>query len=311
MTNPSAVTSIDGITLQHHHISTNGIQLHVVEAGIPSNSSVFLLHGFPDFWLGWRHQIKALVDAGFHVIIPDQRGYNTSDKPLQTKDYAVTQLVDDLSGIARYFQLQTYNIVGHDWGAMVAWWSAILQPESLRRLAILNVPHPFVMAQALRRNPRQMFRSWYALFFQVPYVSESVMSVVLKQGKAMEKDSPKAFPAAVMPNYHEAWAQPGALKAMIQWYRAALRYPVASSMIKNQGVIQTPTLMIWGTKDPYLGRELAPPSIERYCNQGRLEYLEDCGHWIQQEQSAKVNQLLLEFLKSELERSNPTALATK
>jgi pimeloyl-ACP methyl ester carboxylesterase len=138
--------------LEHSTIETNGIQLHVVQAGPKSGVPVVLLHGFPEFWYGWRKQIPALVEAGCRVIVPDQRGYNLSDKPKGIKSYGVFTLVDDIIGLIDALGYEKVNLVGHDWGAVVAWTLAIKYPERLQRLSIMNVPHPAVMKRFLLRD---------------------------------------------------------------------------------------------------------------------------------------------------------------
>ena len=151
--------------LEHSYIQTNSIRLHVVQAGPKSGIPVVLLHGFPEFWYGWRKQIPALVEAGCRVIVPDQRGYNLSDKPKYVKDYDVYTLAEDILGLINALEYEKVNLVGHDWGAVVAWVLANKYPERLRKLGIMNVPHPAVMRRFLLRDFEQMRRSWYVYFF--------------------------------------------------------------------------------------------------------------------------------------------------
>jgi pimeloyl-ACP methyl ester carboxylesterase len=161
--------------LEHSYIETNGIKLHVVQAGPKSGVPVVLLHGFLEFWYGWRHQIPALVEAGCRVIIPDQRGYNLSDKPKGVKNYEVFTLAEDIIGLINALGYEKVNLVAHDWGAMVAWTLANKYPERLHRLSIMNVPHPAVMQKFLRRDLEQIRRSWYVFFFQLPWLPEAGM----------------------------------------------------------------------------------------------------------------------------------------
>ena len=161
--------------LEHSYIETNGIRLHVVQAGPQSGTPVVLLHGFPEFWYGWRLQIPALVEAGCRVIIPDQRGYNLSDKPEGVKTFSMDELVKDVIGLIDALGYEKVNLVGHDWGAAVAWVVANQHPERLHRLGILNVPHPEVMKRFLKRDLEQLRRSWYILFFQLPWLPEALM----------------------------------------------------------------------------------------------------------------------------------------
>jgi len=165
--------------LEHTTITTNGINLHVVFAGPTEGIPVILLHGFPEFWRGWLKQIEPLANAGFRVIVPDQRGYNLSDKPKGVRAYTVDKLTGDILGLVNALGYQQVNLIGHDWGAMVAWVFAIHHPERLRKLGILNVPHPAVMLNFLRRgDPEQLRRSWYIFAFQIPWLP-SVASLKL------------------------------------------------------------------------------------------------------------------------------------
>src|SRR5215212_2349885 len=168
---------MDNIKLEEAFVQTNGIQLHTVMAGPQSGPPVVLLHGFPENWRCWIKQLPALVQAGCRVIVPDQRGYNLSDKPNGIKSYAVDTLVDDITGLIRALDYEKVNLVGHDWGAGVAWMLAIKHPEMLHRLGILNVPHPAVMKRFLQRDFDQMRRSLYGHFFQLPWLPEMIMSM--------------------------------------------------------------------------------------------------------------------------------------
>ena len=163
----SPVAPLPGAT--ERFVPANGLRLHLVEAGPEDGPPVVLLHGFPEaLWYGWRRQIGPLAEAGFRVIVPDQRGYNTSDKPRGVAAYRVETLAADVAGLLDTLQLERASVVGHDWGAVVAWWLALARPERVSRLAILNVPHPAVMRRHLLSSPRQALRSWYVFFFQVP-----------------------------------------------------------------------------------------------------------------------------------------------
>ncbi|HMB24045.1 MAG TPA: alpha/beta hydrolase [Anaerolineales bacterium] len=281
--------------LEHSTIKTNGIQLHVVQAGPKSGIPVMLLHGFPEFWYGWRKQIPALAQAGCRVIVPDQRGYNLSDKPKGIKAYCVDNLVEDVVGLINELDYQKVNVVGHDWGALVAWMVGIKHPGRLRRLGILNVPHPAVMQQFLRRDFEQRRRSLYALYFQLPGLPE--LSLRLGNGRlaaqAMRKSAlPKAFTDEDFEKYKEAWSQPGAMTAMLNWYRAAARYrpPITSDMR-----VRVPTLMLWGVKDTALTYRMARPSLD-YCAKGNLIFFPESTHWLQHEEADDVNRHILSFI---------------
>ena len=161
---------------EHKLIATNGITLHAVTAGPEDGPLVLLLHGFPEFWYGWRRQIPALAAAGFRVLAPDQRGYNLSDKPRELSAYRLDALAADALGLIDAAGRERAFVVGHDWGAMVAWWLALVAPQRVERLAILNVPHPYVFRRHLMNDAEQQKRSIYAGFFQLPWLPQSALS---------------------------------------------------------------------------------------------------------------------------------------
>ena len=262
------------MTLKFEHIKTNGIRLHTALAGPADGKPVFLLHGFPDAWFGWEAQIDPLVDAGFRVIVPDQRGYNLSDKPNGIASYKMTALVDDILGLAGTFGFDRFYLAGHDFGAMVSWNLAMHHPERIKRLIIVNVPHPKVMGSFLRSHPKQMLKSWYAFFFQVPKLPEWV--VRMNNWRSLISAMPNTFTEEERNRYRDAWGQPGAMTGMINWYRASLR-----GMGKSAGAskIQASTLVLWGKQDPHLSYEMAALSVEM-CEEGRLVTFEDATHWV-------------------------------
>ncbi|CCH53403.1 AB hydrolase superfamily protein yfhM [Fibrisoma limi BUZ 3] len=304
--------------MQHLFIQTKterspGVKLHVVAAGPADGPLVILLHGFPEFWYGWRKQIDDLAAAGYRVWAPDQRGYNLSEKPANVADYRVDKLVEDVIGLIEAAGVEKAFIVGHDWGALVAWWLAMTHPGRIRRLVILNVPHPSVMARFIATHPRQTFRSWYIYFFQVPKLPEWVLRLgnwrALSQ--MMQRSSrPGTFSDEDMRCYREAWTQSDrygmpAFRAMVNWYRAAFgRATLGRASVQHPSAppasrrVTVPTLMIWGRQDTALVSDMAQPSIER-CDQGKLVYLHQATHWVQHEEPARVNALLKEFLQDE------------
>ena len=253
-----------------------------------------LLHGFPEFWYGWRKQIDALANAGFRVIVPDQRGYNRSSKPAAVRDYRISELAADVTAIADQLGAQKIFLAGHDWGAAVAWNTAMHFPDRVAKLAILNVPHPAIMIRALRRRPRQMLRSWYVLFFQIPRLPEWLISRnnFQRNVDALRKTSrPGIFSPEDFANYRDAWSQPGALTAMINWYRA-----LRPSMPARRVIV--PTRIIWGKRDAFLGSEMARESLE-YCDRAELFEFPNATHWVQHEEAEEVNRLLIEWFRSE------------
>jgi pimeloyl-ACP methyl ester carboxylesterase len=283
--------------LSFSNIETNGIRLHVAKAGAPDQIPVILLHGFPEFWYGWRSQILPLAEAGFQVIVPDQRGYNLSEKPDGIASYHIDKLAKDVIGLMDSTGKEKINLVGHDWGAAVAWHVAGQYPERLDNLAILNVPHPDVMVSTLRSSLSQLMKSWYILFFQLPSIPERVMSwngYQTMRWMMHASSRPNAFEAADLDRYVNAWSQPRALTAMLNWYRAAFRW--GQHKIVSPARIRVPTLMLWGRNDMALSSEMAQQSIE-LCDLGQLVLFENTSHWIQHEQTDEVNRLLIEFLR--------------
>ena len=282
--------------LEHSYIETNGIRLHVVQAGPKSGIPVILLHGFPEFWYGWRKQIPALVNAGCRVIVPDQRGYNLSDKPKDKKDYGISTLVDDVLGLIKALDYEKVNLVGHDWGGGVAWILAMSHPEKLHKLAILNSPHPAVYRRFLQRDPDQIRRSWYLLFFQLPrLVAEKILSannfreIVRGLRYSAKKNT---FTDEDIEKYKEAWSQPDALTSMLNWYRATFQFP---PKMPEDPQVKVRTLMMWGMKDTALTNRLARPSMD-YCDDRNLILFPEATHWAHLDAAEEVNHYLIDFL---------------
>jgi len=283
--------------LETHFVRTNGVQLHVVQCGPMEGALVVLLHGFPEFWYGWRHQLQALATAGYRVWAPDQRGYNLSDKPRGAKAYRISQLGADILGLLDSAGQRQAMLVGHDWGAAVTWWLAGHYPERFTRVAILNVPHPMVLGQALRRVPRQLLKSWYILFFQLPWLPEKLFrrrQFRFGRGALRGTSRPGTFTADDLRAYTAAWAQSGAVTGMMNWYRAAFRYGNQQTQTSR---IKVPVQILWGRQDTFLESELARLSLNR-CEQGQLTYFDQATHWLHQEEPEAVNALLLKFLSS-------------
>ncbi|HEY8601052.1 MAG TPA: alpha/beta fold hydrolase [Thermomicrobiales bacterium] len=273
-------------------IETNRIMLHAVVAGLHDGPLVVLLHGFPEFWYGWRKQIGALAAAGFRVVAPDGRGYNLSEKPSGVRPYALDRLGADVVGLIAAQGHDRAIVVGHDWGAVVAWWVATRHPSWVARLAILNVPHPAIIQPYLRRHLSQLLRSWYVFFFQLPWLPEASTRLANWRAgvRALRGSSrPGTFSDADLERYREAWSQPGAFTAMINWYRALVRYPPAFGSPR----VTPPTLILWGRHDAFLEPELAELSLN-LCADGRLIMLETT-HWVQHEAAERVNRELIGF----------------
>jgi pimeloyl-ACP methyl ester carboxylesterase len=273
----------------------DSVRLHYVEAG--NGPLVLLLHGFPDFWYGWRYQIPALARAGYHVVAPDMRGYNLSDKPPGWRSYDGDKLAGDIAGLVSHFGAERARIVGHDWGAAVTYLTAMRHPEVVERAAILNVPHPERLLRGLR-DPRQMLRSWYMFVFQLPWLPENVSRLrgFAAWRRLLRSDVPEAFSDDDLNRYVEAWSQPGALEGMINYYRAALRRSPGAAL-DRMSRIEAQVLVIWGERDPALRPELAEPD-PKWVPNVRVERLPEAPHWVQLAAPERVNELLLDFLTS-------------
>ena len=277
--------------MTHTFIETNNVRLHVVQAGPANGPLVILLHGFPEFWYGWHHQIDALAEAGFWVWVPDQRGYNLSEKPAGISAYGIDTLAADVIGLIDAASREKAVVVGHDWGAAVAWWTAVLYPERVDRLVVMNVPHPIVMKRFASRDLGQLIRSWYIGFFQLPWLPELVSRLGngAMLARTLRKSSrPGTFTNADLQQYRVAWSQPGAVRSMINWYRASLRKPPAQ---RPSIRVKVPTVLIWGVLDKFLKREMAQPSID-LCDNGRVVFFEKATHWVQHEEAERVNELI-------------------
>jgi epoxide hydrolase 4 len=288
--------------MQSQFIRTNNINLHVMTDGPENGTPVILLHGFPEFYFGWRKQIPALVGAGFRVIVPDQRGYNLSDKPKGITAYNVDTLARDVIGLFDHFGIQRMRLVGHDWGAVVAWMVAINHPERLEKLAILNVPHPDVMTDFILHNSAQRKKSWYVFFFQIPWFVEWILSrddfeylarMLTRSGRR------NTFAEADVVEYKKAWSQKGALTGMLNWYRAIVHRSILSAFSHNKPParrVHIPTIMLWGKRDVALSSDMAQLSID-LCDNGKLTFFDKATHWVQHDASEEVNQKLIEFLR--------------
>jgi epoxide hydrolase 4 len=277
-------------------IDVGGLRLHCVEAG--TGPLVVLLHGFPEFWYAWRHQLPALADAGYRVVAPDLPGYNTSDKPPRVRDYRPRVLAHDVADLIVALGAGSAAVAGHDWGGGLAWLLAMQHPERIERLIVLNAPHPIRFLKSLR-SPRQLRRSWYILAFQLPWLPERLIAArdfrALRRALRQQPTRPGAFTAHDIDRYVAAAAQPGALRATINYYRAAFRAnPLAQAYSLRR--VDTPTLIIWGDQDRYLGPELAEPD-RAWVPEVRVERIAEASHWVQADAPERVNQLMVDFLE--------------
>jgi pimeloyl-ACP methyl ester carboxylesterase len=275
-------------------LQTNGVELRAVAAGPPDGPLVLLLHGFPEFWYGWRRQIAPLAAAGLRVVAPDQRGYNLSAKPEGAAAYDIDTLADDALGLAGALGRPRFAVAGHDWGAVLAWHLAQRNPDRVERAAVLNGPHPATWRDFMRAHPSQALRSLYAGFFQAPLLPEWTLGAAGFAGlrASMTRTArPGTFSEDDLGRYQDAWAQPGALTAMLNWYRAL---PRRAAPLRAER-IRVPVRVVWGDRDPFLDRGLAGAGLA-LCDRGEAFHLPEATHWVQHEEPERVNRLLVEFL---------------
>ena len=285
----SSATGV-GNDLREGYAEVGDVTLHYVEAG--HGPLVVLLHGFPEFWYGWRKQIAPLVEAGFRVVAPDLRGYNLSSKPEGFADYAADKLATDVRGLIRELGAESAMVVGHDWGGTAAWSLAMNHPEVVDRLVILNAAHPRRLNEGLR-HPRQLLRTWYFFYFQFPGLPERrARRWHWRFFKRFLRDARPQYTEQEMDRYVDAWSQPGAAKAIIDYYRAAVRLGSKQEIRP----VSAPTLVIWGEGDRYLGPKLAEPHHEDVPNLDRVERLPNASHWVHHDEADRVNELLVDFL---------------
>ncbi|MEQ8542251.1 MAG: alpha/beta hydrolase [Coleofasciculus sp. D1-CHI-01] len=278
---------------QEDYSITNGVKLHYVTQG--EGKLMLMLHGFPEFWYSWRHQIPEFA-RDYKVVALDLRGYNDSDKPKDVSAYQISELVNDIKGVIQGLGYESCILVGHDWGGMIAWYVAYTYPERVDQLIVMNIPHPAKFTEAFRSNPQQLLRSWYIFFFQLPLLPEWLFQwddyrLIASSFIDMAIDK-RAFSEADLNAYKDAAAKRGAITAMINYYRNL--FPGLWHQ-RQWDVLPIPTLMIWGENDTALGKELTY-NTKDYVPDLQIRYIPNCSHWVQQEQPQLVNQYMREFL---------------
>lgn len=272
----------------------NDVDVHVIEAGCPGDPLLVLLHGFPEFWWAWRGQITPLANAGYHVVVPDLRGYNLSDAPKGTSAYQLDILTQDVVSLVDAMGADGFYLVGHDWGAVIGWCVAARYSARVKRAVLINGPHPEAWAEQVLKSPAQTLRSAYIGFFQLPRIPEAVLSLFnFARLKVALRRSAQAgtFSSQVLERYVAAWARSGPLSGMLASYRA-LRRAKAGGII---GRVAAPLLLIWGDRDRFLGRRLMEASMER-CDRGSFRVVEGGSHWLHLEQSDLVVGEIVRFL---------------
>ena len=284
------MSTISTASWTHEKIHANGIQFHYVTEG--EGPLMLLLHGFPEYWYSWRHQISEFA-KNYKVVALDMRGYGQTDRPLGKENYTIEVLVNDVKEVINALGYKKCVLVGHDWGAIVAWYTAMHAESFVDKLIVMNVPHPQCYMENLNLN--QVLRSWYIWFFQLPklperYVKAKDFKWISDQfGNAV---NPSAFSEEDLNNYKENAAIPGALTAMINYYRN-----LPAEMLKRDvtPIIHAPTLMLWGENDVYTSKDTTQ-GTDKYVKNLELKFLPNCSHWTQQDCPKEVNQLMTDFL---------------
>jgi pimeloyl-ACP methyl ester carboxylesterase len=314
------------MAIEHRLVETNGIRLHCAVDG--DGPLVVFLHGFPDYWYSWRHQLAALAPH-FRVVAPDLRGYNESDKPAGVAAYDMKELVADIAGLIAAFGARDAVIVAHDWGGGIGWQLAMDRPELVKRLVAINCPHLALFRQHLR-NPRQLAKSWYMFFFQIPWLPETLLGLgdAWAVGNAYRQATIRkdAFSDEDIRALRAAASRPGALRSAINYYRAAFRsdettaslppavrrflygerpVPPLRTRLEDWPKITAPTMVVWGERDIALEKDLTYGMDPLFTVPPRIEYVPDAGHWVHQEKPELVNRLLLDFLGDLVGRPAP------
>jgi pimeloyl-ACP methyl ester carboxylesterase len=305
---------LDAVDCTHEDVVVNGVRLHCVTAGPTDGETVLLLHGFPEFWYSWRFQIPDLVDAGYHVVAPDLRGYNTSEKPQGVDAYTVEELVGDVVGLVHEYghtgaEGPQAHVVAHDWGGAITWALGMFQPQVVDRLVVMNAPHPAAFAREF--DLAQLRKSWYILFFQLPWLPERLTTLgdsrVIGEVFRDQPNDPDAFTDDDVERYREAFSRPGAARATINYYRAYFR-DIAAPMLKStlpvvgrffdlpgEREIPVETMLLWGEGDTALGVGLSE-GLDEWVPGIRVERFPEASHWVQCDAREGVTEAVLDFL---------------
>jgi pimeloyl-ACP methyl ester carboxylesterase len=276
-------------------VAANGMTFSASATGPSDGRPVVFLHGFPQTSWSWHHQLEALGAAGYRALAFDQRGYSHGARPPEVDDYRIDALVDDVLAVADTQGMARFDLVGHDWGAMVAWTTAARHPERIRTLAAVSVPHPVAFAAALRgEDSDQAQRSSYIEVFRQEGVAERALLGEDGSGdglRAMFAASGLSADAEEVDVFVAAMREPGALTAALNWYRA-----MSADAIRDVGPITVPTLYVWSTEDIALGRQAAEATAQWVSGPYRFEVLDGVSHWIPEAAPDDLSRLLLEHL---------------
>ncbi len=282
-----------GVSLEVRRVDVGEVTLQVVLAGPDDGAPVLLLHGFPEFWYAWRGPLAVLARAGFRVIVPDQRGYDASDKPADVASYRIDRLAGDVANLITALGYDDAFVAAHDWGGGVAWHLALAHPERVRRLAVIDTPHPQA-GEGFTSEEETV--SWYRSFLQLPWLPEWTARVGnwrILSGSLRDSAEPGTFPDEVLDLYRSAWYRDGAFRTMANWYRAAFREPFHW---EGEQRVRVPTVVVVAPDDPFIPSDLTRRSL-RYLDDGRLVELERGTHWVIQEDPQTIGALLVDFFR--------------
>jgi pimeloyl-ACP methyl ester carboxylesterase len=280
-----------GISLEAGRVDAGEVELLAVQAGPREGPPVLLLHGFPEFWYAWHRPMAVLAAAGFRAIAPDQRGYAGSDKPEPIEAYAVARLADDAAGLLDALGHESACVAAHDWGGGVAWELALRHPERVRKLFVLDTPHPDA---GLGFVSQEESTSWYRTAFQIPYFPEWLSRLAhwrILTGMLRDTARPGAFPEPKLELYRSAWDHDGAYRSMVNWYRASFRSTPYSGPPRR---IAIPTLVAVAADDAFIPGDLTRRSVE-LLDDGQLVELGSGTHWVLQEEPERIADLLVEW----------------
>ena len=291
---------MDAAGLVTRRIEANGMSFEVDEiapAGGQSGRLALCLHGFPESKFSWRFQLPLLASLGYLAWAPNLRGYGGSSRPKGVAAYDIDKLVADVEGLIAASGASETLLIAHDWGAIIAWHCAMRRIKTLTRLVIMNVPYPARFAEDIETNPAQKRKSWYVAFFQLPWLPEFALTrngakAVGEAFVGMAVDKSR-FPEEVLEHYRANARRPGAMTAMVNYYRAAWRG--RKRMLDGQNTVEVPTLIVWGKEDAALEASLVP-GTERFVPDLTVRYLPGVSHWVQQEAPETVNAMLEAWL---------------
>ncbi len=288
--------------MEEGKVANGDIQLHYIAQGPAEGEPVLLLHGFPQYSYMWRNQLEALSQAGYRAIAPDLRGYNLSDRPQGVEAYRMKALLSDVGAFYKAFGWSKANLVVHDWGALIGWTFAALQPALVKKMVVIDCPHPSAYREVLREGVEQMYRSWYAWFFQTPEVPEQYfggehIKRLIQWCFLSTPHAEQTFTEAVINTYREMLLQPGQLTAAFNYYRANFQ---PADLLKDNPdqlpQIEIPTLMVYGEEDFALSPRTWKKTAKYCSGPFRTEILKGIGHWAAEEAPAEINRLILEHL---------------